>query len=198
MAAQPPDGAVHPGGLHLGDQPAHHVVLRADEDARHRARTGPRVDHRVEGPGRLAAPHRIQQELRPRRDFHHGARGRRHRGASQPPRRHRPVPRKPRQILTAPQFDAVYAALPDSDAQLLVETAIETGLRWGELTELRAADIDVATGVLTVSRAVIAVSRKHHPAGRRFWVKNYPKDREYRQLRMSDQIVLKLSEHVTA
>ena len=48
-----------------------------------------------------------------------------------------PVPRKPRRILTAAQFDALYAALPDSDAQLLVETAIETGLRWGELTELR-------------------------------------------------------------
>ena len=109
-----------------------------------------------------------------------------------------PVPRKPRRILTAPQFDALYAALPDSDAQLLVETAIETGLRWGELTELRATDIDAAAGVLTVSRAVIAVSRKHHPAGRRFWVKNYPKDRDYRQLRMSGQIVRKLSAHVTA
>jgi integrase len=93
-----------------------------------------------------------------------------------------PVPRKPRKILTAAQFDAVYAALPDSDAQLLVETAIETGPRWGELTELRAGDIDVAAGLLTVARAVIAVSRKHHPAGRRFWVKNYPKDKEYRQL----------------
>jgi len=93
-----------------------------------------------------------------------------------------PVPRKPRKIITAPQFDALYAALPDSDAQLLVETAIETGLRWGELTELRATDIDFTAGFLTVSRAVIAVSRKHHPAGRRFWVKNYPKDKEYRQL----------------
>ena len=63
-----------------------------------------------------------------------------------------------------------------------METAIETGLRWGELTELRAGDIDFAAGVLTVSRTVIAVSRKHHPAGRRFGVKNYPKDKEYRQL----------------
>ena len=62
-----------------------------------------------------------------------------------------PVPRKPRRILTAPQFDAVYAAPPDSDAQLLVETAIETGLRWGELTELRAADIDFPNRLLTVS-----------------------------------------------
>ena len=64
-----------------------------------------------------------------------------------------PVPREPRRILTAAQLDSLYAALPDSDAQLLVETAIETGLRWGELTELQAADIDVATGLLSVSRA---------------------------------------------
>jgi integrase len=109
-----------------------------------------------------------------------------------------PVPRKPRRIITAEQFDAIYAALANSDAQLLVETAIETGLRWGELTELRVRDIDFATGLLTVARAVIAVSRKHHPDRRRFWVKNYPKDKEYRQLRMSDQIVRKLSEHATA
>ena len=109
-----------------------------------------------------------------------------------------PVPRKPRTILTAQQFDAVYAALPDSDAQLLVETAIETGLRWGELTELRVKDVAFPSGVLTVSRAVIAISRKHNPEGRRFVIKEYPKDREWRRLGMSDQIVRKLAAHTTA
>jgi integrase len=106
-----------------------------------------------------------------------------------------PVPRRPRRIITAQQFDAVYAALPDSDTQLLVETAIETGLRWGELAELRVKDID-PSGVVTVSRAVIAVSRKHHPEGRRFFVKSYPKDREWRRLRLSDQIARKLAAHI--
>ena len=48
------------------------------------------------------------------------------------------VPATPRTIITPEQFDAVYTPLPDADAQLLVETAIESGLRWGELTELRA------------------------------------------------------------
>ena len=109
-----------------------------------------------------------------------------------------PVPRKPRRIITPQQFDDVYAALPSSDAQLLVETDIETGLRWGDLSELHVKDVDFATGLLTVSRAVIAVSRRHHPGGRRFWVKNYPKDGEYRKLRMSDQIMRKLTKHVTA
>jgi integrase len=109
-----------------------------------------------------------------------------------------PVPKKPRRIITAQQFDAVYAALPDSDAQLLVETDIETGLRWGELTELRVKDIDFATGLLTVSRAVISVSRKHHPDGRRFFVKQYPKDREWRRFGLSEQITRKLAAHIAA
>ena len=48
-------------------------------------------------------------------------------------------------IITPEQFDAIYGALPDADAQLLVETVIESGLRWGELTELRVSDLDLAS-----------------------------------------------------
>ncbi|HEX9176459.1 MAG TPA: hypothetical protein VF874_10365, partial [Mycobacterium sp.] len=54
------------------------------------------------------------------------------------------------------RFDEIYAQLPNDTARLLVETDIETGLRWGELTELRPADIDTSTRVLTVSRVVLA------------------------------------------
>jgi len=64
------------------------------------------------------------------------------------------VPATPRTIITPEQFDAIYAALPSADAQLLVETAIETGLRWVELSELRPSDLDLAR-MLTVSRKVI-------------------------------------------
>lgn len=52
--------------------------------------------------------------------------------------------------------------------------------------------------MVTVSRAVVILSRQHHPEGRRFFVKSYPKDKEWRRFRMSDQIVRKLSAHVTA
>jgi integrase len=62
-----------------------------------------------------------------------------------------PVPHEPRRILTAEQFDRVYAALPGTTMKLLVETDIESGLRWGELTELRVKDLDHRTGVLTIS-----------------------------------------------
>jgi integrase len=87
------------------------------------------------------------------------------------------VPKKPLKIITPEQFDAIYAAIPDADLRLLVETDIETGLRWGELTELRVSDLDLITRVLTISRTVVQVDPKFHPTGGRYLVKEYPKDR---------------------
>ncbi|MEU0521800.1 site-specific integrase [Streptosporangium sp. NPDC006007] len=72
-----------------------------------------------------------------------------------------PVVAKPLTIINPEQFNTLYIALPDSDTRLLVETAIETGLRWGELTELRVRDLDVHSRILTVSRAVIDVDTAH-------------------------------------
>ncbi len=71
-------------------------------------------------------------------------------------------------IVTPDQFEALYEALPDEHARLLVETAIDSELRWGELTELRGKDLDPLTGILTVSRAVVQVDPKFHPQGGRF------------------------------
>jgi len=108
------------------------------------------------------------------------------------------VARKPRRIITAAEFDLLYKALPDADAQLLVETDIESGLRWGELTELRARDLDPASRLLTVSRAVVEVPPEEHPSGGRFLVKDYPKDKEYRRFKVSAQITAKIMAHVEA
>lgn len=106
------------------------------------------------------------------------------------------VRRKPLQIITPEQFDAIYAALPNTISQLLIETDIETGLRWGELTELRVSDFDSMTRVLTVSRAVVQVDPKFHPDGRRFLVKEYPKDGECRLLKISNQLAGKLATRI--
>jgi len=106
-----------------------------------------------------------------------------------------PVPRKALTIVTPEQFDQVYDALPDADAQLLIETDIETGLRWGELTELRPQDIDFHTRILTVSRAVVELNPKFHPEGKRFWVKEYPKDKEPRRFKLAAHIIEKLKAH---
>jgi len=108
------------------------------------------------------------------------------------------VPVKPRRIITPEQFDLVYQALPEDQMRLLVETAVESGLRWGELTEPRVWDLDFASRILTVGRAVIEVNGKYHPDGKRFLVKGYPKDKEYRRLKLSHQIVDKLVSHVKA
>jgi integrase len=108
-----------------------------------------------------------------------------------------PVPEQPRRIITAAQFDLLYQALPDADTQLLIETAIESGMRWGELTEIRVRDLDFATCILTVSRAVIELSPDDHPDAGRFLVKDYPKDKEYRRFKLSQQITRKIQAHIT-
>jgi integrase len=106
------------------------------------------------------------------------------------------VPRKLLRIITPVQFNIIYAALPDEVTRLLIETDIESGLRWGELTELRGKDLDFDTGLLTISRAVVQLDPKFHPTGERFYVKEYPKDREPRRLMLSQQVLKKLRVHV--
>jgi integrase len=109
-----------------------------------------------------------------------------------------PVPKKMRAIVTPSQFEQICTSLPNDGARLLVETDIETGLRWGELTELRPADIDVPSRVLTVSRVVLELVPKFHPDGDRFLIKQYPKDREHRRLKLNEQVLDALTAHITA
>ena len=109
-----------------------------------------------------------------------------------------PIPARPHRIISPEQFDDLYAALPSKTMKLLVETGVESGLRWGELTELRPRDLEPGTGVLTVSRVVVELSPRFHPDGGRFLVKDYPKDREHRRLKLSGQIVSKIKSFVEA
>ncbi len=105
------------------------------------------------------------------------------------------VPVKSYPIITPEQFDMIYQALPDAEAQLLVEADIESGLRWGELTELRVKDLNFHTHILTVSRAVVELDRKFHPQGERFLIKEYPKNKKHRHMKISAQFVHKLRKH---
>ena len=107
-----------------------------------------------------------------------------------------PVPKKMRAIVTPTQFDEIHTHLPNDTARLLVETDIETGLRWGELTELRPADIDTSTRVLTVSRVVLELVPKFHPDGGRFLIKPYPKDREHRRLKLNPHVLDAIRTHI--
>lgn len=106
------------------------------------------------------------------------------------------VPKKDLRIVTPEEFDIFYGNLPDAVAQLLVETAIESGMRWGELAELRPKDIDLRTGIVAVSRKVVEVNPRFHPDGGRFIVQEYPKDKETRRLKLSRQIIGKLKAYI--
>jgi integrase len=108
------------------------------------------------------------------------------------------VGKKPLKIITPEQFDAIYDELLDETLKLLTETDIETGLRWGELTELRVKDFALKTRIITVSRAVVQINPKFHPDGERFLVKEYPKDGEYRCIKISEQLADKIDAHIIA
>ena len=108
------------------------------------------------------------------------------------------VPPATRRIITPEQFALIHAALPTPQLRLLVETDVETGLRWGELIELRVRDLDLPHGQLAVSRTVIEIPAKFHPTGDRFLIKNYPKDRQPRRLGLSRHIQDLLTDHVHA
>jgi integrase len=79
--------------------------------------------------------------------------------------------------------------------RLLVETDIETGLRWGELSELRPRDLNLVTKVITVSRVVIHL-KAADKGGSRFKVKHYPKDTEWRRVHIADHLTQKLRTHI--
>ena len=98
-------------------------------------------------------------------------------------------------IITPDQFELIYSAIPDGQLKLLVETAIDSGLRWGELTELRGLDLEPVSRILTVTRAVVQVNPKFHPTGDRFHVKPYPKSRLARRMRLSADLTTSLVEH---
>lgn len=106
------------------------------------------------------------------------------------------VPKKPLRIVSPEEFDKLYFALPTEEARLLAETAIESGMRWGELTELRVKDFDLLSRIVTVSRTIVEINPKHHPESKRFLIKEYPKDREFRRFKLSPQIAAKLKQHI--
>ncbi|MGW4115845.1 hypothetical protein ACWEFJ_33670 [Actinosynnema sp. NPDC004786] len=62
--------------------------------------------------------------------------------------------------------------------------------------ELRVCDLDVAACLLTVARTVEEVEPRFHPTGGRFLVKEYPKDRDFRRLRLRRQLVDRVAAYV--
>ena len=60
-------------------------------------------------------------------------------------------------------------------AKVVIDAIFETAP-----DELCPRDINLTTGMLTVTRAVVHISPKIRPEGKRFYSKQYPKDRRRR------------------
>lgn len=97
------------------------------------------------------------------------------------------VARKAR-TLTPEEYTSVLAEIPNR-FKPLVMTAIETGLRWGELVALRPRHVDFLRRSITVEETIVEVSRKDSPTGERMIVKAYPKNDEPRTLRVSQALL---------
>ena len=100
-----------------------------------------------------------------------------------------------RRVLTPAQF-AAFLAWFQPRHQLLLLTAIETGLRWGELIALRPRHVDLARRVVRVEQVIVEVSKKDSPTGERFVVKDYPKTREPRPVTISAHLCDLLAQHM--
>lgn len=105
------------------------------------------------------------------------------------------APKRPLRILPPTEFNAIIESLSSETWKLLVELALESGVRWGELTELRPCDFHAATRTLTIARTVVEVHPPSTP-GQRFVVKHYPKNAEYRQLRLSSTLTTRIAAHI--
>ncbi|HEY3684751.1 MAG TPA: site-specific integrase [Streptosporangiaceae bacterium] len=99
-------------------------------------------------------------------------------------------------IITPEQFDLAYHELPTADAKLLAETAIESGMRWGELAELRVKDVDRASRIVKVRRVVVEVAKEFRVDCQRFVVKDYPKGQKARRFKLGADLIAKLNAHI--
>jgi integrase len=88
------------------------------------------------------------------------------------------IVRKTRTV-TPQEFERLVRAVA-SHYRLLVETFIETGMRWGEVIALRPRHVDFLSRMVRVEDTIVETSKKNSPTGERFLVKPYPKNNEPR------------------
>lgn len=111
---------------------------------------------------------------------------------------HTEIPRatgKVRRTLTPEDFNKLISSVPEQH-RLLVETAIETGMRWGELIALKPVHIDFLRRRVIVAETIVEVSKRHSPTGERFILKPYPKSGQERELRVTQAWLDKAAAHI--
>src|SRR5665647_441823 len=102
---------------------------------------------------------------------------------------------KKTRTLTPDEYSSVLSEISPR-FKALVMTAIETGLRWGELVALRPHHIDFLRRTIVVEETIVEVSRKDSPTGERMIVKDYPKDNEFRTLRVSETLLRAIARRI--
>jgi integrase len=87
-------------------------------------------------------------------------------------------------ITTTEQFLKVRACLPTKPAQVLATLLVSSGIRFCEAIGLQPDDFDFDACVLEVARSVVKVSRRHHPEGKTFLVRDYTKNGQTRRIKL--------------
>jgi len=103
---------------------------------------------------------------------------------------------KKTRTLTPDEYAAILTALP-LQHRLMVEIAINTGLRWGELIALQPRHFDLLKRNLTVEETIVEVSTKDSPTGARMLTKPYPKDNEPRTMAVHEDLVIQFADWIT-
>jgi integrase len=105
--------------------------------------------------------------------------------------------KKKTRMLTPDEYVAILTALPEQH-RLMVETTINTGLRWGELIALKPRRLDLFKRRLTVEETIVEVSIKNSPTGARMLTKPCPKDNEPRTMGLPEDLVGQLADQITS
>ena len=104
------------------------------------------------------------------------------------------IARKSR-TLSPEEFERLLHALPQQ-YQLMIETFIETGMRWGEVIALRPRHIDFLRRTISVEETIVETSKELSPTGERFIVKPYPKNNEPRTFGVRQAWLDDIAEHI--
>lgn len=100
-----------------------------------------------------------------------------------------------RPVLMPDDVRALLAVMPTEGARLFTSMMVETGGRFGEVSELRYSDIDWRNGAVYIRRAVADVGFKYHPDGDdRFYVK-MPKGNKKRYSSVSPALLESLKKY---
>ena len=102
---------------------------------------------------------------------------------------------KKARTLTPAEYRRLIDAVPATH-RLMINVAIETGLRWGELIALRPRHIDFLRRTLSVEETIVEVPLRAAPDGERMIFKPYPKDDEPRILGLRPVLLNELAAHI--